>query len=382
MAEENKQNETAELAPQKPTEKTDSSTSSDGQVPKAQEPEQAQGVVGEIEGSAAGAKGINMVAAINMALKQEMTKDKSVVVIGEDVGEDGGVFRVTEGLSKEFGPERVMDSPLAESGIVGSSIGMAIMGLKPVAEIQFEGFTMPALDQLISHASRYRNRSRGKYTVPLVVRCPIGGGIKALEHHSDSPEAYFTHTPGLKVVIPSGPYDAKGLLLSAIRDPDPVIYFEPKKIYRAIKEEVPEEEYTIPIGKAKVVLEGTDVTLITYGAWVKTAREAVQHMNGVSVELIDLRTLSPLDTESIINSVQKTGKCVIVHEAQGSFGVGAEIIARINEKALYSLQSPIERVVGADIIVPLRKYEDYYLPSQQKIIDAVEKVMNAAGGSA
>jgi pyruvate dehydrogenase E1 component beta subunit len=321
---------------------------------------------------------INMVDAINLALKQEMKKDKTVVLIGEDVGEDGGVFRVTDGLAKLYGNERVMDSPLAESGIIGSSIGMAAVGLKPIAEIQFEGFTMPALDQLISHASRIRNRSRGRYSVGMVMRCPIGGGIKALEHHSDSPEAYFTHTPGLKVVIPSGPYDAKGLMISAIRDPDPVMYFEPKKIYRAIKEEVPEKEYTIPIGKANVVKEGKDVTLITYGSWLKTAKEAVQHMSDIDVEIIDLRTLSPLDTETIITSVKKTGKVVIVHEAQRSFGVGAEIIARINEKALYSLQAPIERVCGYDIVVPLRKYEQWYLPNQQKIISAVEKVMKNA----
>jgi len=212
----------------------------------------------------------------------------------------------------------------------------------------------------------------------MVVRCPIGGGIKALEHHSDSPETYLIHTPGLKVVIPSGPYDAKGLLISAIRDPDPVIFFEPKKIYRAIKEEVPEKEYLIPLGKANVVKEGSDVTLITYSAWVKTAKEAVEKMNDISVELIDLRTVSPLDTETIINSVKKTGKCVIVHEAQRTLGLASEIIARINEKALYSLEAPIERVTGYDVIVPLRLYEDYYLPSHQKIINAIEKVMRNA----
>lgn len=323
---------------------------------------------------------MNMVDAINLALKQEMKKDKSIVIIGEDVGEDGGVFRVTEGLLKEFGNDRVMDSPLAESGIVGTSIGMAVMGLKPVCEIQFEGFTMPALDQVISHASRIRNRTRSRYTVPMVIRSPIGGGIKALEHHSDSPESYFIHTPGLKTVIPSGPYEAKGLLISAIRDPDPVMFFEPKKIYRAIKEEVPEEEYLIPLGKANIVKQGKDVTLITYGAWLKTVKEAVEKMSGVDVEIIDLRTLSPLDTETIINSVKKTGKCVIVHEAPKTLGLASEIIARINEKALYSLQAPVERVTGYDTIVPLRLYEDYYLPNHQKIINAVERVVKNAGG--
>jgi pyruvate dehydrogenase E1 component beta subunit len=324
---------------------------------------------------------MNMVSAINLALKQEMKKDKSIVIIGEDVGEDGGVFRVTEGLAKIYGNDRVMDSPLAESGIVGTSIGMAVAGIKPICEIQFEGFTIPALDQLISHASRIRNRSRGRYTVPMVVRSPIGGGIKALEHHSDSPETYFIHTPGLKVVMPSGPYSAKGLLISAIRDPDTVIFFEPKKIYRAIKEEVPEKEYMIPIGKANVVKQGTDVTLITYGAWLKTAKEAVEHMSGISVEIIDLMTLSPLDTETLIKSVKKTGKCVIVHEAPKTLGLASEIIARINEKALYSLEAPVERVTGYDVVVPLRLYENYNIPTQRKIINAVERVVcNARGG--
>lgn len=318
---------------------------------------------------------LNMVEAINLALKQEIKKDKTVVLIGEDVGEDGGVFRVTDGLSKLYGKQRVMDSPLAESGIIGTSIGMAASGLKPVAEIQFEGFTFPGIDQLVSHASRLRNRSRGRFTVPMVMRCPIGGGIKALEHHSDSPESYFVHTPGLKVVIPSGPYDAKGLLISAIRDPDPVMFFEPKKVYRAIKEEVPEKEYTIPIGKANVIKQGKDVTLITYGAWVKTAKEAIEHIKDVDIELIDLRTLSPLDVETIIASVKKTGRCVVVHEAQRTLGMSSEIIAQINDKALYSLKAPVERVTGYDVVVPLRLYEDYYLPSQQKIINAIERVM-------
>jgi len=314
----------------------------------------------------------NMVDALNDALRLEMKRDKKVIIIGEDVGEDGGVFRVTDGLAKEFGNSRVIDSPLAESGIVGTSIGMAVAGLKPICEIQFEGFIFPAIDQLVSHASRLRNRSRGRFTVPLVVRCPIGGGIKALEHHSDSPETYLIHTPGLKVVMPSGPYDAKGLMISAIRDPDPVIFFEPKKIYRAIKEEVPSEDYSIQ--------EGNDVTLIAYGAWVKTAREAVAKLNGISVELIDLRTLSPLDTETIINSVRKTGKCVIVQESPRTLGLAAEIIAQINDKALYSLEAPVERVTGFDTIVPLRLFEDYYLPSVGKIVSAVERVMKNSNG--
>jgi len=322
-----------------------------------------------------------MVEALNDALRLEMKRDKNIVILGEDVGEDGGVFRVTENLAKEFGNERVIDTPLAESGIVGTAIGMALAGLKPVCEIQFEGFIFPAIDQLVSHASRYRNRSRGRFTSPILVRCPIGGGIKALEHHSDSPETYLIHTPGLKVVIPSGPYDAKGLLISALREKDPVVFFEPKKIYRAIKEEVPEETYAIPLGKSNVIKEGRDVTLIAYGAWVKTAKEAIEGLKDVSVELIDLRTLSPLDTETIINSVKKTGKCVIVQEAPKTLGLASEIIARINEKALYSLEAPIERVCGFDTIVPLRLHEDYYLPSVDKIVDAINRVIASARGA-
>jgi pyruvate dehydrogenase E1 component beta subunit len=233
----------------------------------------------------------------------------------------------------------------------------------------------------VSHASRYRNRSRGRFTCPIVVRCPIGGGIKALEHHSDSPETYLIHTPGLKVVIPSGPYDAKGLMISALREKNPVVFFEPKKIYRAIKEEVPEEAYAIPIGKANVIKEGKDVTLIAYGAWVKTAKEAIEILKDkIDIELIDLRTVSPLDTETIINSVKKTGKCVIVQEAPKTLGLASEIIARINEKALYSLEAPVERVCGFDTIVPLRLYEDYYLPSASKIVSAIERVVKGAKG--
>ena len=304
-----------------------------------------------------------------------MNKDKKIIIMGEDVGEDGGVFRVTEGLAKLYGNDRVIDSPLAESGIVGTAIGMSVAGLKPVVEIQFEGFIFPALDQIVNHLARIRNRSRGRFTCPVVIRCPIGGGIKALEHHSDSPETYFVHTPGLKVVMASTPYDAKGLLISAIRDPDPVIFFEPKRIYRAIKEEVPEKEYSIPIGKAKIIKEGKDVTLITYGAMTKISREAVEKVTDVDIELIDLRTLSPLDEETIINSVKKTGRVVIVHEAPKTLGFGAEIIARITEKAVYSLQAPIERVTGYDIIVPLAKNEHHYLIKHERIIEAVKRAM-------
>ncbi len=323
---------------------------------------------------------LNIVEAINLALKQEMKKDKSVVLLGEDVGEDGGVFRVTDGLAKKFGNLRVIDTPLAESGIVGVAIGMAAFGLKPVCEIQFEGFIFPALDQLINHASRLRNRSRGRFTCPLVVRCPIGGGVKALEHHSDSPETYFIHTPGLKVVIPSTPFDAKGLMIAAIRDRDPVIFFEPKKIYRSIKEDVPEKEYVLEIGKANIVHSGNDISLITYGAMVKTCFEVALKLKGkIDVEVIDLRTLSPLDIETIIESVKKTGRVVIVHEAPRTLGFAAEIIAQINERALDSLRAPIERVTGFDTIVPLRRFEEYYFPTHKKIIGAVERVVKAGG---
>jgi pyruvate dehydrogenase E1 component beta subunit len=322
---------------------------------------------------------MKMVDAINLALNQEMKRDSRVIILGEDVGEDGGVFRVTDGLAKKFGNSRVIDTPLAESGILGVSIGMAAMGLRPVCEIQFEGFTFPALDQIVSHASRLRNRTRGKFSVPMVLRCPIGGGVKALEHHSDSPETYFVHTPGLKVVMPSTPFDAKGLLIAAIRDPDPVIFFEPKRVYRSIKEPVPSKEYVLEIGKANIVKTGGDVTIITYGAMVKTCFEAAIKMKGIDAEVIDLRTLSPLDINTIIQSAKKTGKVVIVNEAPRTLSFASEIATQIYEKALYSLHAPIERVTGFDTIVPLRKFEGYYFPGHDRIIKAVEKVMKNAG---
>ena len=318
-----------------------------------------------------------MVDALNLAMKQEMKRDKNVIVLGEDVGIDGGVFRVTDGLQKEFGDKRVFDTPLAESGIVGASIGLAIAGMKPIAEIQFEGFSLPAFNQMVNHLARMRNRSRGNFTCPAVIRFPCSGGIRALEHHSDSPEAYYCHTPGLKVVMPSGPYQAKGLLVSAIRDPDPVIFMEPKRIYRAIKEEVPEKEYTIPIGKANVVKEGNDVTIITWGAMLWNTQKALTQLGDkFDVELIDLRTLSPLDTETIISSVKKTGRCVIIQEAPRALSLSSEITALINEKALYDLEGPVERVTGHDTIMPLYKNEMNFIPSEERIIAAIEKVMN------
>ena len=319
---------------------------------------------------------LNMVQAINLALHEEMQKDPAVVVMGEDVGIDGGVFRVTEGLIEKFGSERVIDTPLAESGIVGTAIGMAVSGLKPVAEIQFEGFSYMTIDQLAAHASRIRYRTRGRYHCQLVIRSPYGGGVKALEHHSEAVATFFIHIPGMKVVIPSTPYDAKGLLTSSIRDPDPVFFFEPKKLYRAIREEVPEGDYSIPLGEGKKLTEGSDVTLIAWGAMVKVCQESLEKVKGISVELIDLRTLSPLDEKIIIDSVRKTGRCVIVHEEPKTLGLGAEIIARINEKAFLYLEAPVKRVTGYDVPVPLPKLEDFYLPDPEKVARAIVDTAN------
>jgi pyruvate dehydrogenase E1 component beta subunit len=319
----------------------------------------------------------NLVEAINSGLMVEMEKDPSVVVLGEDVGKEGGVFRVTDGLQVKFGAKRVFDTPLAESGIIGVSIGMAVKGLRPVAEIQFEGFLHLAMNQIMNHAARIRTRSRGRFTCPLVIRSPWGGGIRAPEHHSDSPEALFAHTPGIKVVIPSSPYDAKGLIISAIRDPDPVLFFEPKRIYRAIKEEVPDGEYTVPIGQAKVIREGKDVTIISWGAMLREVLRAAETADkeGIKAEVIDLRTISPMDDATYLESVRKTGRVVIVHEAPPTCGVGAEITARINEKALLSLQAPVVRVTGFDTVMPLMKLENYFLPSPERILKGVRKVM-------
>jgi pyruvate dehydrogenase E1 component beta subunit len=319
----------------------------------------------------------NMVEAINRGLMEEMERDPSVMVLGEDVGKEGGVFRVTDDLQSKFGAERAVDTPLAESGIVGVALGLAVKGFKPVAELQFMGFLPPALDQIISHVSRMRNRSRGRYTCPMVVRMPYGGGIHAPEHHSESIEAMLAHIPGIKVVIPSTPHDAKGLIVSAIRDPDPVLFCEPKRVYRAIKEEVPDGEYTVPIGEAKVVREGDDVTVICWGAMVREALHAAEKIKdeGVNAEVIDLRTVSPLDDETIVASVKKTGRAVIVHEAVRTCGLGAEIIARINQKAILSLEAPVERVTGFDTVFPLYKMEHHYLPSPERILRGIRKVM-------
>jgi len=293
------------------------------------------------------------------------------------VGREGGVFRVTDGLQAKFGADRVIDTPLAESGIVGTAFGMAVRGLRPVAEIQFEGFLAPAMDQIMSHIARIRTRSRGRFTSPLVIRSPFGGGIHAPEHHSDSPEAIFIHTPGIKVVIPASPYDGKGLIKAAIRDEDPVLFFEPKRIYRAIKEEVPDEDYTVPIGKATVVREGKDLTLISWGAMVRESLRAAEmaEREGVNAEVVDLRTVSPMDEETFLNSVRKTGRAVVVHEAPRTCGLGAEICARIQETSLLFLEAPVERVTGFDTVVPLLKLENHYLPSPERILRGIRKVM-------
>lgn len=322
---------------------------------------------------------LTLVEAINLALTEEMARDERVVLLGEDVGKNGGVFRATQGLLERFGDHRVIDTPLSESAIVGASIGLAVYGLRPIAELQFEGFAFGAMEQLVAHASRIRNRSRGRYECPLVVRVPYGGGIHAPEHHSESNEAYFVHTPGLKVVAPSTPYEAKGLLLAAIRDPDPVIFMEPKKIYRSLREEVPEEEYTIPLGQSRIVVEGRNVTLIAWGAMLQVALQSARLMadRGISCEVLDLRTLSPLDTGAIVESVSKTNRAVIVQEAQRNCGVAAEITACINEKALLHLEAPVERVTGFDTVMPLPKLEQHYLPDARRVANAIDRVMSA-----
>lgn len=321
---------------------------------------------------------LTIVEAVNAAILQEMERDEKVVVLGEDVGVDGGVFRATQGLFKKFGEKRVIDTPLSESGIVGVSIGLAANGFKPVAEIQFSGFMPPAFDQLSSHAARLRNRTRGKITCPIVVRMPSFGGIKAPEHHSESVESLLAQVPGLKVVVPSTPFDAKGLLVSAIRDPDPVMFLEPIKIYRSIKEEVPEQGYTIPLGKAKIARDGKDVTLVSFGAMMRPALEAAQiaTQKNIGVEVIDLRSIAPLDIDTINESVKKTGRCVIVHEGPRMCGIGAEISALVTENDLLDLIAPVERVTGFDTVMPLAKNEQYYLPNAQRIVAGIEKVVN------
>ncbi|NLK58393.1 MAG: alpha-ketoacid dehydrogenase subunit beta [Tissierellia bacterium] len=321
------------------------------------------------------ANSINNVQAVQQALQNEMALDPTVVVYGEDVGYEGGVFRATVGLQEEFGKSRSFDTPLAESAIVGTAVGMAINGFKPVVEMQFMGFIYPAVNQIVSHVSRYRNRTRGQRSMPIVIRAPYGGGIRALEHHSESTEAMFAHIPGLKVVIPSTPYDTKGLLIAAIRDPDPVLFLEPKRIYRAFRQEVPEEAYELPIGKAKIVQEGDDITIVAWGAMMPEVQKAVESLEDISAEIIDLRTISPMDRETIVASVQKTGRILVVHEAAKSFGAGAEIISVVNEKAFLSLEAPPSRLTGFDTIFPLPRGEKHYLPTPERIRAKIKEVV-------
>lgn len=320
---------------------------------------------------------MTLVQAVNDALRLEMTRDDDVVILGEDVGKVGGVFRVTQGLYDEFGEDRVIDTPLAEGGIIGTAIGMALYGLRPVPEIQFGDFIFPAFDQIVSEAAKFRYRSGGEYTVPMVIRTPVGGGIRGGHYHSQSPESLFIHTAGLKVVCPSNPYDAKGLLLSAIRDDDPVLFFEPKRVYRAVKMDVPEDDYTIEIGKAKVVREGTDVTVIAWGAMLFEALASAEEVeaDGLSCEVIDLRTLWPVDIDTIIESVKKTGRVVIVHEAPKACGFGAELLSLITEKAFVHLEAPPTRVTGFDTPFPYT-LENEYLPLQHRITPALREVGN------
>jgi len=321
---------------------------------------------------------LNMVEALNLCLKQEMERDSSIVVMGEDVGVDGGVFRVTDGLYAKFGKDHVIDTPLAENGIIGTAIGMAAMGLRPVAEIQFQGFDYEGYHQVVQHMSRLRNRTRGVLNLPMVLRLPYSGGIKALELHSESLESIYIHLPGLKVVCPSSPYDAKGLLAEALDGQDPVVYFEPKRLYRAFKEDVPEERYKVEIGKANVLKQGKDVTLISWGAMTYVCKEAVAdaESQGASVEHIDLRTLSPCDWDTIAGSVDKTGRAVVVHEAVKTLGFGAEVAARIMERSFLNLKAPVRRVTGWDITIPYPRLEDYFFPDKRRITKAIMETVS------
>lgn len=322
---------------------------------------------------------MTMIQAIQDAMRVELARDPKVLLFGEDVGHVGGVFRATEGLQKEFGEERVFDTPLAESGIGGLAVGLAVQGFRPIAEIQFIGFVFEAMDQIVSQAARMRYRSGGAYQAPIVFRTPFGGGVKAPELHVDSLEGLFVQTPGIKVVIPSNPYDAKGLMISAIRENDPVFFMEHLKLYRSFRAEVPEGEYTVPIGKANVVKEGKDVTIITYGAMVHTSLKAAEELEksrGVSVEVIDLRTVMPIDIETIVESVKKTNRAIVVQEAQKTSGVAAEVIAQINEKAILHLEAPVLRVAAPDTVVAFGQIEDQWLPNPKRIIDGLNQVLD------
>ena len=320
---------------------------------------------------------ITMVQAIDFALARAMRDDEQVLVLGEDVGSDGGVFRATDGLLKSFGPERVFDTPLAEAGIIGLSIGLALQGFKPVAEIQFTGFIYPAIDQLANHASRFRARTRGRLSCPLVLRSPCGGGIRAVEHHSESPEAMFANIPGLRTVIPSSPSRAYGLLLAAIRDPDPVVFLEPTRLYRSSKEEVREDGAALPLDHCFVLREGSDITIVTWGGMVPEALKAASDLatRGIGAEIVDVATLKPIDAATILASVAKTGRCIIAHEAPLTGGYGGEIAAQIAQHTLTSLLAPIERIAGFDTIMPLPRLEHLYLPNASRIVAAAERAM-------
>jgi pyruvate dehydrogenase E1 component beta subunit len=318
---------------------------------------------------------MTMIEALNQALALELERDPRVVLLGQDIGVNGGVFRVTERLQQRFGEKRVFDTPLSESGIIGSSVGMAVYGLRPIAEIQFAGFLFVSMNQLVTQAARMRFRSAGTYTCPLVVRAPYGGGVRTPELHSDSLEGIFMQTPGLKVVIPSNPYDAKGLLASAIADPDPVLFLEHIKLYRSFRQETPEGHYTLPLGKAQTVQEGNDVSVFAYGAMVPVVLAAAKQLSEISIEVIDLCTIWPLDEAAIIASVEKTGRAVIVHEAARAGGVGAEITSIINDHCLYSLLKPVERVTGYDTPYPAPGHEDDYVPTPARVVDAIKRVL-------
>jgi pyruvate dehydrogenase E1 component beta subunit len=323
---------------------------------------------------------LNLVEAINRALAFEMQRDLNVLLLGEDIGVNGGVFRATVELQARFGSARVIDTPLAEAGIAGAAVGMAAMGLRPVAEIQFTGFIYPALDQMINHAARLRHRTRGRLSCPMVLRSPCGAGIHAPEHHSESPEAMFAHIPGLRVVIPSSPSRAYGLLIAAIRDPDPVVFFEPTRLYRLFKQDIADDGEALPLDVCFISREGEDVSLVTWGAMLQEALAAADQLeqDGVSVEVIDVATLKPLDSRTILQSVAKTGRCVVAHEAPRTAGFGAEIAALLADRGLYSLLAPVQRVTGYDVVVPLAKLEDRYVPSVSRIVDALRKVMETA----
>lgn len=323
---------------------------------------------------------VTLVEAVNLALAHEMQADKNVVVFGEDVGVNGGVFRATAGLQKRFGKERVMDTPLAETLIAGMAIGMAAQGLRPVSEVQFMGFIYPTIDQMLNHASRLRYRTRGRLTCPMVLRAPFGGGIHAPEHHSESTESLFAHIPGLRVVIPSSPARAYGLLLAAIRDPDPVVFLEPKRIYRLLKQDLPDNGEALPLDVCFVLREGSDVTAVTWGAMTHETLQAAEQLasDGISVEVIDVATIKPLDMETILESVAKTGRCVIVHEAARTAGMGAEIAARLAERGLLTLLAPVQRVTGYDTVMPLYKLENEYMPDTARIVAGIRKTMEMA----